>query len=128
LICSTKPLRDIQASKAVDDEQLQLLDELFTWEQEVARVRVCIEDEVARVALVPWLDALRSEGICVLSKGAIEDYYPVGTSTSGPKPERALAAAAAVNNTAVAVALSSPLAMGRTTELQEIFSELFREL
>lgn len=121
-------LRQIQASKAVDDEQLQLLDQLFTWEQEVARVRVCIEDEVARVALVPWLDALRLEGICVLSKGAIEDYYPVGTSTSGPKPERALAAAAAVNNTAVAVALSSPLAVGRTSELQEIFSELFRDL
>jgi len=121
-------LRQIQASKSVDDEQLQLLDQLFTWEQEVARVRVCIEDEVARAALVPWLDALRLEGICVLSKGAIEDYYPVGTSTSGPKPERALAAAAAVNNIAVAVALSSPLAMGRTTELQEIFSELFRDL
>jgi hypothetical protein len=120
-------LRQIQASRMVNDTQLQLLDQLFTWEQDIARVRVCIEDNVARSALVPWLDALRLEGICVLSKGAIEDYYPTGISASGPKPERALAAAACVNDIAAAIALSSPLERERNTELQEIFSELFRE-
>jgi len=121
-------LREIQASKVIDDAQLQLLDQLFTWEQEVARVRVCSEDAAARTALVPWLDALRAEGICVLSKGAIEDYYPPGIPTSGAKPERALAAAASVNDAAAATALSPPLMPGRNVELQEIFSELFREL
>ncbi|STR23416.1 Predicted ATPase [Janthinobacterium lividum] len=118
-------LRTIQASKVVDDEQLRLLDQLFTWEQEVARVRVCAEDIDARTSMVPWLDALRAEGICVLSRGAIEDYYPAAIPASGPKPERALAAAVAITDTAAALALSTPLALGRNTELEQIFSELF---
>ncbi|USX15024.1 AAA family ATPase [Oxalobacteraceae bacterium OTU3CAMAD1] len=119
-------LREIQTKKTVNDEQLKLIDQLFTWEQEIARVRVCVEDDVARSSLVPWLDALRAEGICVLSKGAIEDYYPLGITTSGPKPERALAATEKVTDTATAIALSSALGPERNTEFHEIFSELFR--
>ena len=118
-------LREVQANKLVTDEQLNLIDQLFTWEQEVARVRVCIEDDVARSSLVPWLDALRSEGICVLSKGAIEDYYPPGVASSGAKPERALAATERVRDTATANSLSTALEPQRNTELHEIFSALF---
>ena len=119
-------LREIQENKVINDEQLKLIDQLFTWEQEIARVRVCVEDDVARSSLVPWLDALRAEGICVLSKGAIEDYYPVGVTTSGAKPERALAATEKIKDMETAIALSSALGPERSTEFHEIFSELFR--
>lgn len=115
-------LRSIQASRQVDDETLALLDGLFVWEQDVARVRVCREDAVASAALVPLLDALRGQGICVLACGAIEDYYPA----SGAKPERALAASALITTQHDALALSRPLAEGRPTELQQVFEELLR--
>ena len=121
-------LRSIQASKTVDDTTLNLLDQLFTWEQDISRVRVCSEDAQAAGALIPVLDALRSEGICVLSRGAIEDYYPVGTPTSGPKPERALAAAALLQTPLQIAPLSRSFGGGRPSELEEIFQEIFREL
>lgn len=121
-------LRAIQASRTVDDNTLDLLDQLFTWEQDIARVRVCCEDIQAANALIPVLDALRLEGICVLSRGAIEDYYPNGTTTGLPKPERALAAASLVNTQQQATTLSHPLQGGRMTELEEIFEEIFRDL
>lgn len=121
-------LRSIQASKTVDDATLDLLDQLFTWEQEIARVRVCCEDSLAANALIPVIDALRAEGICVLSRGAIEDYYPDGTPTSGPKPERALAAASLLQTQSQMDALSRPLVDGRQSELEEIFQEIFRGL
>jgi len=104
------------------------MDQLFTWESDIARVRVCREDEQSAQTLVPLLDALRQAGICVLSKGAIEDYYPEGTPDSGPKPERALAAARLVQSRETALSVSKPLAAGRSPELVEIFQELFRGL
>ncbi|NVM93288.1 hypothetical protein FHT32_006985 [Variovorax sp. SG517] len=119
-------LRAVQASRQVDDETLALLDGLFAWEQEIARVQACEADEHAAAALIPVLDALRSEGICVLAQGAIEDYYPPAAPASGSKPERALAALNLVTNSDVALALSEPLAAGRPCELQEVFQELFR--
>ncbi len=119
-------LRSIQASRQVDDETLAMLDGLFTWEQDVARVRVCREDAVASAALVPLLDALRGQGICVLACGAIEDYYPAAAPASGAKPERALAASALIATQHDALAISRPLAEGRPTELQQVFEELFR--
>jgi predicted ATP-dependent endonuclease of OLD family len=121
-------LREIQRTNSVDEEKLQQLDKLFTWEQEIARVRACRDDEASRVALVPLLDALRQEGICVLARGAIEDYYPQGVPSSGAKPERALAAAARVTTRGRAVELSLPLANGRRSEMEEVFEELFRNL
>lgn len=119
-------LRMIQQTRQVDDEKLALLDGLFTWEQETSRLRVCGEDAHAAAALVPLLDTLRAQGICVLARGAIEDYYPATAPRSGAKPERAMAAAAGVTSTEQAVALAPSLSVGRPSELQEIFEELFR--
>ncbi|MDN6888390.1 AAA family ATPase [Variovorax sp. CAN2819] len=119
-------LRAVQASRQVDDETLALLDGLFAWEREIARMQACEADTDAAAALVPVLDALRAEGICVLARGAIEDYYPSAAPTSGSKPERALAASNLVTNSDEAIALSRPLVAGRLSELQEIFEELFR--
>ncbi|MBI4721337.1 MAG: ATP-dependent endonuclease, partial [Chitinivibrionia bacterium] len=65
-------LRALHPSSIVNTETLQLLDQLFTWENDIARVRACQEDIESAVALVPVVDALRAEGICVLWKGAIE--------------------------------------------------------
>lgn len=121
-------LRAAQQAGSVDAEVIQRLDKLFTWEQDIARVRACREDEQSATALVPLLDALRACGVCVLSKGAIEDYYPQQTPTTGPKPERALAAARLVETREAALALSQPLAAGRPPELVEVFEELFRGL
>lgn len=121
-------LRKAQQAGHVDEEALRRMDQLFTWESDIARVRVCREDEQSAQTLVPLLDALRKAGICVLSKGAIEDYYPEGTPDSGPKPERALAAARLVQSRETALSVSKPLAAGRSPELVEIFQELFRGL
>lgn len=121
-------LRTIQESQVVDQETLALLDGLFVWEQDIARVRACRDDAAALEALIPVLDLLRHSGVCVLARGAIEDYYPVDAPTNGPKPERALAAAKLVATKEAAMELSVPLGSGREPELVEIFGEIFRGL
>lgn len=121
-------LRTAQQVGHIGADALKQLDQLFTWESDIARVRVCREDEQSAHALVPLLDGLRATGICVLSAGAIEDYYPRGTPEVGPKPERALAAARRVQSREDALSLSRPLGAGRSPELVEIFEELFRSV
>jgi putative ATP-dependent endonuclease of OLD family len=116
----------MQQSQTFDPAAVQLIDNLFVWEQEIARVKVCREDATAQSALIPTLDEMRASGICVLSRGAIEDYYPAGTPPTGSKPERALAACKLVQDATTAIAVSTPLAAGRQGELHDIFSELFR--
>jgi len=118
----------VKATGQLADNTIQLLDDLFVWEAPIARVKVCRDDADARSNIVATLDALRASGICVLSKGAIEDYYPANAPTSGPKPDRALAAAKLVTSADEAGNLSAPLAQGRSAELIEIFGEIFRDL
>ncbi len=121
-------LRTLQKTQIINEQILCSIDELFTWEREIVRVSVCRKDAIAAAALVPVLDDLRAQGICILSKGAIEDYYPNGVSSSGPKPERAIVAASLICNADQAKALSDPLATGRAPKLLEVFQELFRDL
>lgn len=118
-------LREVQQSGVVNEGILQALDGLFTWEQTFARQKVCLEDAEAATALVPLLDTLRAQGICVLSRGAIEDYYPKEAPATGAKPDRALTACSYVTSKVVAKGLSTPLDAGRRTELEEILEELF---
>lgn len=118
-------LRGVQRDRVVNEEILQAIDGLFTWEDDIGRVKACGEDEEARRALVPILDALRQHGICVLSRGAIEDYYPEGASISGPKPTRAIEACDLIQNAGDATALSDPLEPGRDPELTEILQKIF---
>ncbi|WP_204262617.1 TOPRIM nucleotidyl transferase/hydrolase domain-containing protein [Methylobacterium sp. BTF04] len=118
-------LRDFQQKGKIDAEGIKIFDGLFTWEDDIARIKVCHEDETARKYLVPLLDGLRSVGICVLSRGAIEDYYPVGAE-HGQKPQRALLAISLIKTREDIVAISKPLDEGRNCELTEIFDELFR--
>lgn len=65
---------------------------------------------------------------CVLAKGAIEDYYPAGVTSSGPKPDRALLAAESITAREQALRISKPLNDGRASELEEILVVLFRGL
>lgn len=118
-------LRKVQETQQVDEEALSLIDGLFVWENDIARVKVCREDEQARTALVPVIDSLRQAGICVLSRGAIEDYYPTDTPQVSAKPERALAACRLVTDQAGALALSAALGQDRDAELMEICRALF---
>ncbi|GAA0707964.1 ATP-dependent nuclease [Dokdonella soli] len=121
-------LRDIQATAgAATAEQLRLLDELFVWGADTGRLKACLVDEDAHNALVDLLDELRRRGVCVLSRGAIEDYYPALANRSGPKPDCALRAAALVVDRAAALALCPGLSQGRRSELEEVFEELFRD-
>ncbi|MCA8891102.1 MAG: ATP-dependent endonuclease [Hyphomonas sp.] len=121
-------LRAAQAAGAIDPQTLTTIDQLFVWEDDIARVKACKDDPEAKRSLLPCLDALRAQGICVLSNGAIEDYYPAGTPANGAKPERAMAAVALVRDNDGARNLSSSLDDGREPELVEICAELFREL
>ncbi|WP_442754259.1 ATP-dependent nuclease [Methylocystis sp. JAN1] len=121
-------LRRVQEGAAVDEVTVTALDGLFTWEKDIARVRACHQDDEARGALVPVLDRMREQGVCVLLQGAIEDYYPDGAPRSGPKPSRAMVAASLVLDSATASALSLPLAPGRPSELHQICDALFRGL
>lgn len=117
-------LRQVQANNMVDGPTIALIDGLFTWEQEVARVKVCQEDDAARAALTPLLDGLRAAGICVLSRGAIEDYYPAG-AVGDQKPARAMHAITLLPDAASIAQVSYPLEPGRACELTEIFTSLF---
>ena len=111
---------------ALDEDMVKALDNLFIWEKDIARVKACREDGDARSCLVPVLDAMRVSGVCVLSKGAIEDYYPADTPGVS-KPDRALEACNLVTTTQIAHGMSAALAGDRDPELYEIFTEIFRE-
>ena len=124
-VAAKQALRMVQETGRVEADTVEQLDRLFTWESDVARVKVCREDRESALSLVPLLDALRATGICVLSAGAIEDYYPEGTPEGGAKPERALAAARLVQDRETAMSLSRPLGPERSPELVEIFECLF---
>jgi putative ATP-dependent endonuclease of OLD family len=120
-------IRNAQVGAEIGQADLGTLDSLFTWEQDVARVNVCRDDADARSQLAPVLDSLRASGIIILSKGAIEDYYPDGAPTVGQKPARALEACKLVENEQDAMDLSSPLGPARPPELFEAFQAIFQQ-
>lgn len=122
-------LRVAQEKGGIDGDTLTLIDGLFTWEADTARVRACRQDRDARAALVPALTQIRAGGVHILSRGAIEDYYPEGTLASGPKPDRALDACKRITTFEQAHALSDALVDGdEETEIAKICSELFSQL
>lgn len=118
-------LRKVQETGQIDQGQIKIFDGLFTWEEDIARINVCRDDDEARRHLLPLIDGLRAAGICVLTRGAIEDYYPAGAE-NGQKPQRALLAIELVKSRDDLAKISLPLAEERSCELSEIFTELFR--
>ncbi len=118
-------LDELQRTGQLRADTIDMFAGLFTWEQEDARLKACLEDDDSRNAMVPLLDALRAVGICVLSRGAIEDYYPAGAE-NGQKPERAIRAIELLKTPDDIVGISVPLGPRRSCELTETFSELFK--
>jgi hypothetical protein len=118
-------LARVREGATVDDEMLDLFERLFVWEADIARGKVCKEDADARNALLRVLESMRSCGVHVLSRGAIEDYYPTETQKNGPKPERALDACRRVTTKEKAMALSDPLGGEQDPELMVICRDLF---
>lgn len=121
-------LRQFQQTQQLQPGTIDTIDQLFLWEDNVTRTRACIEDDASRAAIVPLLDQLRQAGICVLSRGAIEQYYPAACPPNSSKPQRAIGACALISNQAEAIVLSPPLGQGRKSELQEVLAECFRAL
>jgi putative ATP-dependent endonuclease of OLD family len=127
-VAAREALRKLPQGAPVDAMTIGLLDGLFAWEKDITRQQICTQDAEAAAALVPLLDSLRDQGICVLARGAIEDYYPANVAQGDSKPDRALAACSAVATREQAVALAGPLAVGRASELEEVFGCLFAEI
>ena len=106
-------------------EQLEELKSLFVWENEEARYKVLVADGEVNADLVNILDSLRTQGIYILSKGAIEEYYPEEVTSNCSKPERALKVTERISSRVDALGLSQPLSVGRSTEFEEIFASIF---
>jgi len=118
-------INEVMERGSASPEQIASFNSLFEWEADEAKYIVLTTDEEARSAVVSLLDHLRAEGIYVLSKGAIEEYYPVEVALNSSKPERALKVIEHVTSREMALALSQPLDEGRDTEFEEIFSSIF---
>jgi len=118
-------IKTISESGNVTPDQIESLNSLFIWESEEARYIVLSTNDTIKNDLVALLDILRSEGIYILSKGAIEDYYPEGVTVSCSKPERAVKVIEHIVSAEMAINLSLPLSEGRATEFEEIFSNIF---
>ncbi len=120
-----KALRECQETSAISSTIMEKIDSLFTWEQSDARVKAILEDKESYNNIIPFIDILRKEGICILSKGTIEDYYPGGVPSHGSKPERALRAVELLPDRDTILKITAALAEGRKTELEEIFDAIF---
>ncbi len=113
--------------EAVTPDQIGTLHELFAWEADESRYTVISNDDEVKTDVVELIDMLRTEGIYILSKGAIEEYYPDDVTLNCSKPERALKVIETVTSQEFAKALSVPLAEERLTELEEIFQHVFEQ-
>lgn len=107
-------------------EQLDKLHVLFQWENEEARYKVITKDEMIKDELIELIDSLRGSGIYILSKGAIEEYYPDEIPSNCSKPERALKVIEYITSQEIAMSISQPLKQGRASEFEEIFESIFQ--
>ena len=103
-----KSCRDIAAriskGEMVEAEDLVLFGTLFDEEEKLRNRKILESDPRLNEAKQSLLASLRSEGIVVLSRGAIEAYYP-SDITGGDKPTRAIAACRKVADSDAALKL-----------------------
>lgn len=117
----------VMEAETATPEQIDTLHELFAWEADESRYTVISTDAEVKTDVVALIDMLRTEGIYILSKGAIEEYYPDDVTLNCSKSERALKVIQTVTSQNLAKALSLPLAEARPTELEEIFQHIFEQ-
>jgi putative ATP-dependent endonuclease of the OLD family len=115
----------LQAGATLDAAEIAAIGQLFECEREETRLLTVQADSAAKQAMIPLLDKLRNLGICVLSKGAIEDYYPETVNQSLAKPQRALHASTLVTCGEDVAKLCPPLELGRDSELHQVFTAIF---
>ena len=123
-------LRLIQAGTPVDQSLLPAIDDLLNSERPYTRRQILENDEAISDDKVNMIRLLREDGIFVLSRGAIEQYYPEGV-TGQDKPTKALNACGQVKDRSDALACSECLSLGADdseTELEAIFSGIFNGL
>ncbi len=118
-------INTVKEGGEVTPEVEEALESLFVWEEADVRENTVTSDQEAGAALVPLLDELRNEGIYVLGRGAIEDYYPDGVPSTGRKPDRAIQAVGLLETRDAVIGCSQPLAAARPSELEEIFGSIF---
>lgn len=114
-------------NKQVASEDLPEIDAMFGRERDQTRRKLLAEASQLEPDKLKLLATLRQEGIYVLSRGAIEQYYP--DDVTGPdKPSRAICACEKVSCRDEALRCSSKLEDERNstmTELELIFSGIF---
>jgi hypothetical protein len=109
-------------------EQCRILDEIFVFQKTQPRLEVLSDSSRADIVLKKraLLAALRTTGIFVLEKGAIEEYYP-DTVTGGDKPSMAQSFCKLVKNREEVIALCQMLDLAgvQKPELEVIMEQIF---
>lgn len=126
-----RALRADQLAGKVDWEDVDAaIDDFFAWEKYWARrdvLKTCAEPAI-RAAKRALLQGLRSQGVCVLERGAIEDYYPPGTAgDSKPAKAQCLCNQVTTRDQVIALCDGDHTADGATvSEFVAIFRAIFR--
>jgi energy-coupling factor transporter ATP-binding protein EcfA2 len=115
--------RAISGGRAPTPEEAEFFGKLFEEEQTYIRRNLLAERPELAERKRELLAALLAEGIVVLSKGAIEMYYPEGVE-GDDKPTKALAACKLID-TAEAVRALCGNGGGGENELEAAFERLF---
>lgn len=109
-------------------EQCRILDEIFAFEKTVPRLEVLSDFSRANIVLKKrrLLASLRTKGIFVLEKGAIEEYYP-DTVKGADKPSLAQSFCNLANNREEVLALCNLIDIDgiQTPELEVIMKQVF---
>lgn len=118
------------AARAKGDvaEQCSILDEIFVFEKTVPRLEVLSDFSRANIVSKKrrLLASLRTKGIFVLEKGAIEEYYPK-TVTGADKPSLAQSFCNVANSREEVLALCNLIDIDgiQTPELEVILKQVF---
>ena len=119
----------VEARTAADvAEQCRILDEIFLFQKTLPRLEVLSDNSRADIVFQKrgLLAALRTRGVFVLEKGAIEEYYP-DTVTGGDKPSMAQSFCKLVKSREEVLALCQVLDLAgvQTPELEVIMGQIF---
>lgn len=129
---NVRELRKEHKNGTADWEKVeQAIEEFFAWEKYCARrefLKGCPNPEILSKKRL-LLTELRKQQVCVLEKGAIEDYYPEGIKGDG-KPARAQHFCKTISTREQAIALSAAGHLGfgevKVTEFEAIFQMIFQ--
>ncbi len=124
-VLARESLRKCIADNTFDNKLAENLSELFRIDDDDKKYKILKDDLEIKKDVVSLLDKMRKKGICILSQGAIEDYYPAEVPSNDSKPSRALTAISKISERQHALNISKPLTANRKTELEEIFDRIF---